>query len=361
MEQTIIGIQNNPTHRKMTLIYTRTIEELEKHAVKWWPKALEETVATASVIPALLATQEQFICILKLSGEKPDQVFDVLSASGMSANLFLKHLAVLADYGGELIKRIGREFSEIFETDSHSKKPVLRYVFKGEQHSYPFEALPVKGLGNPKLRLDGIAIAKPQALSPLFRDMVMILMHGAASDVAHLAALDKCEIGALLGDAIAIDRYVKEKYLHVSRITTGASANHLGQIAQTWVLDALQKRLPDQVIIHRNGTIKVEGHDKSSGMPFDIVFEHGKAKVGLEVSFQVTTNSVIERKAGLAKDRQLQMHNHGYHIAYVVDGAGNFQRSSAVGTLCKFSDCTVAYSEKEMDVLAQFIVEKLNA
>jgi hypothetical protein len=96
-------------------------------------------------------------------------------------------------------------------------------------------------------------------------------------------------------------------------------------------------------------------------MPFDIVFEHGEAKVGLEVSFQVTTNSVIERKAGLAKDRQFLMHKHGYHIAYFVDGAGNFQRSSAVGTLCKFSDCTVAYSASEMAVLAEFIIEKLNA
>jgi hypothetical protein len=41
------------------LEYARTIAELEKHAVKWWPKELEETVATASVIPALLATQNR--------------------------------------------------------------------------------------------------------------------------------------------------------------------------------------------------------------------------------------------------------------------------------------------------------------
>lgn len=341
--------------------YARTITELEQHAVKWWPKELEETVAVASVIPALLASQEQFICILKLSGAKPEQVFDVLAASGMSANLFLKHLAVLADYGGELIKRVGREFLTTFETDAHSKKPVMHYVFKGEQHVYTFMALPVKGLGNPKLKLDGVAIAKPQAMSPLTRDMIMILMHGATSDVAHLAALEKCEIGTLLGDEIAIDRYVKEKYLHVSRITTGASANHFGQIAQTWVLDALRKRLPDHVTIHRNGAIKLKGHNQPGGMPFDVVFEYGQKKVGLEVSFQVTTNSVIERKAGLAKDRQKLMHKHGHHIAYVVDGAGNFQRASAVGTLCKFSDCTVAYSESEMAVLAQFILEKLNA
>ncbi|MEQ1668842.1 MAG: hypothetical protein ABL868_10350, partial [Sulfuriferula sp.] len=300
--------------------YQRTIEELEEHAVKWWPKELEETVASASVIPTLLASQEQFICILKLSGIKPNQIFDVLSASGMPANLFLKHLAVLADYGGELIKRIGREFSSTFDIDAHTQKPVMRYIFKGEQHNYAFEALPTKGLGNTKLKLDGIAITKPQPLSPLYRDLIMILIHGATADVAHLAALEKCEIGSLLGDEVAIDRYIKEKYLHVSRITTGASTNHLGQIAQTWVLETLRKHLPNNITIHRNGTIQLSGHDKASGMPFDIVCEQGKTKIGLEVSFQVTTNSVIERKAGLAKSRQLLMHEHGYHIAYIVDG-----------------------------------------
>jgi hypothetical protein len=44
----------------------------------------------------------------------------------------------------------------------------------------------------------------------------------------------------------------------------------------------------------------------------------------------------------------------------VIDGAGNFQRSSAIGTICNFSNCTVAYSKEEIAVLANFIQEKLN-
>ncbi len=72
----------------------------------------------------------------------------------------------------------------------------------------------------------------------------------------------------------------------------------------------------------------------------------------------MTTNSVIERKAGQAESRQAAMHQDGYWIAYVVDGAGNFQRSSAVSTICRFSDCTVAYSADEISVLAAFIREK---
>jgi hypothetical protein len=49
------------------------------------------------------------------------------------------------------------------------------------------------------------------------------------------------------------------------------------------------------------------------------------------------------------------MHQNGHYIAYVLDGAGNFQRVSAISNICRFSDCTVAYSEDEITVLAEFI------
>lgn len=340
--------------------YNRKFADLEKKAVKWWPKELEATVAAESVIPKLLATQEQFINILKLSGNSPHQVFDVLQASEMPANLFLKHLVILADYGGELIKRLGREFKEVFAIDAATNQRAMQYIFRGQKETYAFESLPVSGFGNTKLEIDGAAIVKPVRLSPLHRDMIMVLMHGATSDVAHLAALEKCEIGMLLGDEVAIDKYVLEKYIHVSRITTGASANGLGQIAQTYVLETLRRVLPKGYKIARNGSIVLTNYDKGGGMPFDIVVEKNGKKVGVEVSFQVTTNSVIERKAGQAESRLNLMHEDGFWIAYVMDGAGNFQRSSAVSTICNFSDCTVAYSEAEIEVLAKFIQTKLN-
>ncbi|MDO8812854.1 MAG: hypothetical protein Q7J38_12615 [Gallionella sp.] len=339
--------------------YNRDIHELEANAEKWWPKALEAQVAGVSAIPKLIATQEQFISILKLSGKTPLQIFDVLGASQLSANLFLKHLVVLADYGGEMIKRLGREFAEVFPFDPKTKCHYMQYIMAEKSHRYDFQMLPVKGLGNTKLKIDGTAIAKEIALDGLYQDMAMILMYGSTSDVAHLAGLEKCEVGVLLGDAAAITKYVRERYINVSRITTGASANSLGQIAQDYVVEILSQHLPQGISITRNGKIVLANYDKDGGMPFDVVVTKGKKKIGVEVTFQVTTNSVIERKAGQARDRQTAMRRDGYWIAYVIDGAGNFQRSSAVSTICRFSDCTVAYSADEIAVLAAFIKEKL--
>lgn len=79
----------------------------------------------------------------------------------------------------------------------------------------------------------------------------------------------------------------------------------------------------------------------------------------MEVSFQVTTNSVIERKAGQAQARYNQIDKAGYKIAYVIDGAGNFQRDTALGTICRYSHCTVAFSQSELGVLCEFIRDYL--
>ena len=54
------------------------------------------------------------------------------------------------------------------------------------------------------------------------------------------------------------------------------------------------------------------------------------------------------------------MSREGHFIAYVLDGAGNFSRTSALTRLCQSSDCTVAYSDAELNVLADFIRGKLD-
>lgn len=91
-------------------------------------------------------------------------------------------------------------------------------------------------------------------------------------------------------------------------------------------------------------------------MAFDVVAESPSGKYcAIEVSFQVTTNSVIERKAGQAQARQRILHKHGHKIAYVVDGAGNFQRNSALSTICQFSDCAVTFRSDELEKLASYL------
>lgn len=340
------------------MTYKRNIEELESNAVLWWPDHLSQANAVVSIIPKLLQTQDDFLKIISLSKESPFQVFDILTASKFPANLFLKHLCVLADYGGEPIQRLGRAFASIFQ--SGKDKYSIAFVWESNNYTYEFKSLPISGLGNKKLFIDGDNLVDAKFLTDLYKDMIVLLMFGSTSTVNDEAGLSACEIGTLLGKTEVLEKYVRERYINVSRITGGATANSLGQLAQKEVIEYLSSSLMDDYQVISNGYIQLKGYDKDGGMPFDIVVEKGEKRVGIEVSFQVTTNSTIERKAGQAASRINLMHSNGYKIAYVLDGAGNFQRSSAISTICSNSDCTVAYSSKEFEVLSQWLGETLD-
>jgi hypothetical protein len=337
--------------------FNRSISELQEHAVFWWPGFLTELESGSSVIPLLLKTQDKFLSILTLSDNDPLSVFDVIESSNFPANLFLKHLVVLSDFGGEQTQRLNKQFFSVFEMSG--KKGFLEFIWRGKTYKYEFKKLPITGnLDNKRLGLDGVNINKELKMDELKRDIIMILLYGAGSTSETTAnALEKCEIGNLIGMKDELEQYVKQKYLWVSRITGGAKANTLGQVAQTYIVDYLKEKLSKDYEVVRNGSIKVA--DDVRPFPFDVVISHKSLHVGVEITFQVTTNSTIERKAGQSKSRQELMHRAGSYIAYIIDGAGNFQRSSAISVICANSDCTVAFSDKEFDVLVEFIKSKI--
>ncbi len=337
--------------------YRKNIDDLQRQAVMWWPNSLKEKASSISVIPILLESQEEFISILKLSKKSPHHIFDVVKASEFPANLFLKHLSVLADYGGETIQRLNKNFSSVFSYEENSK-PYMDSFLAEKPFRYEFQSLPVKGsLTNKKLGIDGKSISNSLPMTKAMYDMSMILLYGSNAVNTSGADLDKCEISNFLGKTKEINEYIRQKYIWVSRITGGATANTQGQLAQTVVATFLRENLDGTYLVTRNGQVKMDSYDKPTS--FDVLVTKDGKCIGVEVSFQVTTNSTIERKSGQAQDRQIKMHEMGYKIAYVIDGAGNFQRRSAISTICNFSDCTVAYSEQEFVVLLEFIKKYL--
>lgn len=337
--------------------YNRCIDALEQNAVLWWPKHLIENNANVNVLPKLLKSQDEFLKILSLSKMSPKQVFDIIKVVGFPANLFLKHLCVLADYGGEPIQRLGNSFLNIFPRVNGES--IMTFFWEGKKQNYIFKSLPLKGLGNKKLAIDGEGLASDKLeMTNLYIDMIMLLMHGSTCEASEHAGLSSCEIGTLLGKSTVLKQYVKQRYIVVSRITGGGIANSLGQFAQQEVVSFLKYTLGDSFVITSNGTISLTGYNKEYRMPFDIVVAKKSKMIGIEISFQVTTNSTIERKSGQAADRKRLMNDNGNHVAYIIDGAGNFQRRSAISTLCDNSECTVAYSQSEFKLLAAWINSK---
>ncbi|MBM4274325.1 MAG: restriction endonuclease [Deltaproteobacteria bacterium] len=318
----------------------------------FWPAELSEEEADRSVIPKLLESQDQFISILSIDLPDFNEIFKIVEVSNLTANLFLKHLSVIADVGGETLMRINSQFDQLFPYK------VMDYIYRGESYSYKFKALPITGtLNNDKLGISGKKLLERQNFSDLTKEVSRILMFGSLCTNEDTATIiSKCEIGSYLGLPEELARFIKQRYIWVSRITGGEKANTLGQIAEKFVGQYIKDNLGLPGIEIKSGYLPsvYEGEDKSA--KFDLVVTNGEKYAAVEVSFQVTTNSTIERKAGQAKSRYEQIEKAGHKIAYVIDGAGNLrQRTRAVGVLCSYSHCTVAFSKAELGILCEFL------
>ncbi len=338
--------------------YQRTFEQLEEVASKFWPSELSEMEAKLSIIPLLLKTQDQFIHILSIETVELDKLFDIIEASSLPANLFLKHLVILADFGGEMLKRVSREFELLFPDGK------LNYLWRGQQRSYIFKVLPTQKFSNTSLKIDGKKLFDKHPLADLQRDAITLLLFGSAysdDDLEVASTLAKCGIGDYLGNPDALATFIKQRYIWVSRITGGAKSNNLGQLAQKFVGQYIGNNLDvPKIEVQTNGRLPGVTHtDVNTGRltSFDLIVTNGKKYVAVEVSFQVTTNSVIERKSGQAKARYEQIEDAGHKIAYVLDGSGNFERETALRTICAHSHCTVAFSRSELDVLCEYLKE----
>ena len=126
--------------------YKRSLEELRQVASLFWPDELAQKATAISILPLLLETQDDFISILRVSVKNLDGLFNILMASTLSANLFLKHLVILADFGGEMLQRINNEFSSLFPTRK------LEFLWNEQPQTYQFKVLPVSGkLTNKKI------------------------------------------------------------------------------------------------------------------------------------------------------------------------------------------------------------------
>lgn len=362
---------------KFSQNYKRTFKELEAVASKFWPSELSEEEANLSVVPLLLETQEKFISILSVPTKDLENLFTVIESSTISLKLFLKHLVILADFGGEMLQRISREFSLLFPEGK------LNYIWNNEEKFYQFKTYDAKTncqkpqFSNTTLKISNKDLFEQQEeiskqrkilrtesiTKNLQKDAIALLLFGSAysdSDREVAVTLNKCEIGNYLGKIDELNNYIKQRYIYVSRITGGAKSNSLGQLAQQFVSQYIKDNAKIEGIEVKSGRLPNVTHtDSTTGRltSFDIVVTNQKKYVAIEVSFQVTTNSVIERKAGQAKSRYEQIEKAQHKIAYVIDGSGNFTRDSALKTICSYSHCTVAFSRNELAILCQFLKE----
>lgn len=333
----------------------KTIEQLERNACLYWPTNLSEIVADISSIPILIKTQDHFLSILKSSDKTPESwSLTLKNSSSLSANIFLKHLMVLSDVGGERLQRIAKDFDIIFPNKR------MQYVWNSIEYSYDFSANK-KNWTNKSLNVEKSVLMKSVVLTKDMEDVIMLLMWGANiinNDNIPQELIDKCVIGNMLGKPEELEQFVKQRYIHVSRITGGSTANDLGHACEKYVHDYLKDNLPKNFTLEGH-SIEGISHNEKNLTTFDLVVKSKKGIFfAIEISFQVTTNSVIERKSGLAQSRKELLNNNGHKVIYIIDGSGNFQRRNAITTILNYSDLCVNFSNDGLLELVNFIIKE---
>jgi len=331
---------------------SKTIEQLAENACLYWPSELNEMAAEISSLPVLIKTQDVFISILKSSDKTPESwKMTLLQSSTLSPSLFLKHLMVLTDIGGERLQRIAKDFGIIFPENK------MYYMWNSREYSYTFSN-EKKSWTNSALNVEKSLLLRTSELTINMQDVIMLLLWGAnivKNNNIPQELQEKCVIGNLLGHPNEIDTFVKQRYIYVSRITGGSTANDLGHACEKFVANYLNKKLPDYLSLEGHNVPGVSHNDKNL-TTFDIVVKSKKGiYFAIEISFQVTTNSVIERKAGLAQSRKEILNNLGHKVIYIIDGSGNFQRRNAISTLLTFSDLCVNFSPSGLDELISYM------
>lgn len=332
----------------------RTLEQLEQTACLYWPAHLADIVAEISSIPILVKTQEQFLSILKSSDRTPESWAKTLSESStLSANIFLKHLMVLSDVGGERLQRIAKDFAVLFPENK------MQYIWNSKEYCYNFDNKS-RTWTNKALNVEKSVLLKTVPLSKDMLDVSMILMWAANiinNDNIPQELNEKCVLGNLLGKTEELELFVSQRYLHVSRITGGSTANDLGHACEKYVCDYLTERLPKGFKLGGHNIENIS-HNDNNLTTFDVVVKSPKnISFAIEISFQVTTNSVIERKSGLAQSRKELLNHNGHKVVYIIDGSGNFQRRNAITTIINFSDLCVNFSDAGLTELVNYIVE----
>lgn len=138
----------------------------------------------------------------------------------------------------------------------------------------------------------------------LTADLIMILAFGGTCISPRTrAVLYRCTIGDFLGDDEKIELHIRQNYIRVSRIIAGRTANDLGNSLQKYASEYIAKKLGPDYCVKTFGTIPgVSINDGATEAKFDVVIDkisdvsRFKPYVGIEISFQETSNSTVERK-----------------------------------------------------------------
>lgn len=330
--------------------------QLRNCALLYWPPAIRAEVASQSFLDTMVATYPLFRQIMHES-ENFDSLLTKLRhlslANELPMNIFLRHCMLFSDLGWEAIQKwFGDAYDDLFPNGS--------LVTDDSQYTVPKISKGAVRISSADITS---AYSRPLTETQLtqIESLVSVLFFG--SD-ANSQALERCTLSVYLSDdGTLFDADSQVKYLHVSRQTGGAAAAIGGSLLETRIaIEPIVQLLSAEFTNLDFNTCRDYEFAPGQQLTSDQWFfnEQNNRAVALEVSFQETTNSTIERKRKDAQNRQ-RLFPDNVRSVFVLDGVGTIDhRQNAVRDIIQYSDMVVSARPDQVELLARYIGDFLS-
>jgi hypothetical protein len=203
----------------------------------------------------------------------------------------------------------------------------------------------------------------------LLSDLFHVLCYGSVTDeFLNFSSFKRFRLAEICGKPEAVENYFESLYLDVSRQLTQISAQSGGSFLNDFVKSHLSAGFKCNSSIKwvANRRVPKTGDNRArelGGEQFDLVYIVQPASgskaiyVAIEVAFQETTNSVMERKARQACANFEHFERMGDKLCFVIDGAGYLSgRPKALRDIIQNSHFHVALKPEELTRLCQYMV-----
>lgn len=288
------------------------------------------------LIDELTSTYDVILDCIKTSNRN-SIVTDLLSL-GISQELLLKHLMLLLDTSAETLDRASMFISH---------KSITGLTLYDKKVNF-------KVLGPSFTRqLSNKVISK--ADSELTYDLILLMTYSAESEeFKNYFTFNSCILSSLAGDEVMLNEHIKYLSLRNNSQIKQLKAVHFGHEMEIFI----RKNLADT--LSRLG-VSYAHDNRYNGQQFDTVLQKNDKFAIIEIAFQETTNSTLERKGKQAKNGLYKMiDNNNDRLIFVVDGAGYFRRKKALEDMIEYSHFVCPVSEIGLNQLISFLEEYFN-
>ncbi|MGE8052887.1 hypothetical protein ACQKOD_02785 [Bacillus mycoides] len=261
-------------------------------------------------------------------------------------SLILKSLMILLDVSAEILDRVALYCRH--NNISMLTTSTVPYALKKFGPDFN------KGLSNDNI------YKLANADDDFFEDVLTLMLYAYDSqEFNQFITFSKFKLATLVGNPTALTTF----YLN----RTIENSSQIKQMKAVVFGNSLQTNIKNQILdaLRTYGVHEAPANRYIDGKQFDLVLrkpdenltpEQWKWAI-IEVAFQETTNSVIERKASQAKLIYKTLEDTNHKLIYLIDGAGFVKRNKVTSTIYENTHFTTTANPDHFNELLDFLIQ----